>query len=62
MTVWTVQRDERGWSVVGPEGTRRSLTGLSCIQAQVIVAELEGAYAKGREDQRNELASETLGD
>lgn len=70
MTVWTVERDERGWSVVAErEGQRieprRSLTGLACITAQVIAAELNAAwmagYRQGRDDVR-EIFAETLGD
>lgn len=55
MTGWTVERDARGWSVVGPEGARRSLTGLACVTARVIAAELNGAYELGRRDVREEV-------
>jgi hypothetical protein len=62
VTVWTVERDERGWSVVGPEGTRRSMSGLACITARVLAAELNGAYLAGRRDAREELARTVFGD
>ena len=66
MTVWTVEKDERGWSVVQTrdgrrEEVRRSLAGLPCITAQVIAAELESAYERGREDERADIGSAMWG-
>lgn len=70
MTVWTVEKDARGWSVVlevdgEQEAPRKRLTDLACITAQVIAAELNAAwmagYRQGRDDVR-EVFAETLGD
>lgn len=65
MTIWTVERDRVGWSVVEyrdgeRQYTRRSLYGLTCITAQVIQAELERAYARGRQDEREGIAREVF--
>ncbi len=71
MTIWTVETDARGWSVVAKrEGVRveprRTLTGLACITAQVMAAELNAAWreglAYGAKTYRDTLALETLGD
>jgi hypothetical protein len=61
MTVWTVERDARGWSVVqyvnGERITqRRTLTGLSCKSARVIRCELENAYMVGRNEERADIS------
>lgn len=53
VTVWIVEKDARGWSVVreGEEGPiREHLSGLPCITAQVVAAELNSAYELGREE------------
>ncbi len=52
VTVWTVEKDARGWSVVAErEGARveprRSLTGLRCLRARVLAQELNSAYREG---------------
>lgn len=52
VTIWTVEKDERGYSVVAEregkrEEARRSLTGLPCITARVLAAELNSAYREG---------------
>lgn len=65
MTVWTVERDEVGWSVVakrdgGRVPPRARLTGLPCITAQVLAAELERAYELGREDERADIRREVF--
>ena len=65
MTEWTVEREgarttfqvvkwKDGLRVLAP--TRRSLTGLSCITAQVIAAELNSAYDAGWDAGRKDLA------
>lgn len=59
--MWRVERDARGWTVVDQDGnTRRSLSGLSCITARVMAAELRSAYLKGREDMRGEIFVEMV--
>ena len=71
VTIWIVERDARGYSVVaerdGKRGeARRSLSGLACITAQVIAAELNSAWRQGvgygARVYREALALETLGD
>ncbi len=67
--VWTVEKDARGWSVVREgeeEAIRGHLSGLACITAQVIAAELNSAWREGMgygaRVYRESLALETLGD
>lgn len=65
MTAWTVERDRVGWSVVEYRNgerqyVRRSLYGLACVTAQVIQYELERAYARGREDEREDIRREVF--
>lgn len=60
MTRYTVERDDLGWSVVryannAREELRPRWHGMSCIDAQVIAAELERAYGQGREDMREDI-------
>lgn len=71
LTIWTVEKDARGWSVVAERDgervePRRSLTGLACITAQVLAEELNRAWRQGVADgadvYRRTLALETLGD
>ncbi len=71
MTIWEVEKDERGWSVVAVREGKRiepraRLTGLPCITAQVIAAELNAAWRQGVADgsdaYRRTLGVMTLGD
>lgn len=60
MTIWTVERDKVGWSVVQYRDgerlpVRRSFYGLACITAKVIRSELEQAYAAGWEVARADI-------
>lgn len=66
MTVWTVEKDARGWSVVAYRDgerveARRTLTGLPCVAAKVLRDELERAYAQGGVDARARVF-ETIGE
>jgi hypothetical protein len=68
--IWTVTRDGRGWSVVREEEKdipiRERLSGLPCITAQVLAAELNAAWREGMgygaRVYRESLALEALGD
>lgn len=71
MTIWTVEKDARGYSVVAERdgervAPRARLSGLPCITAQVLAEELNMAYRRGCGDgavaMRDTLALATLGD
>jgi hypothetical protein len=57
--VWSVARVERDGTTTYPRNRWR---GISCIDAQVIVAELESAYEEGRAAGAREVFEEALGD
>lgn len=67
MTTWTVEKSPRGYSLARWQDgarvpVRARFEGLSCIAARVLVAELNDAYALGREDARWEVFAGSLGD
>lgn len=67
MTVWTVEKDAVGWSVVQyRDDERREVrsrwTGMACIDAQVIAAELNTAHRLGRIEAIETMRAQVLGD
>ena len=69
MTTWTVERNLYGrgydlarWDDGHRVTVRARFEGLSCIMARVLAAELNDAYARGREDMQWEMFTTTLAD
>lgn len=67
VTRWEVERDEIGWSIVVYRNDKRDLvrsrwTGMACIDAQVIAAELNAAHRTGRIEAIEAMRSQVLGD
>lgn len=67
VTTWEVERDDIGWSIIVYRNDSRDLvrsrwTGMNCIDAQVIAAELNTAHRLGRIEAIEAMRAQVLGD